>query len=245
MLAATVIPPGAVSYLLGSGALLAAGGILLGLRSAAHHDPRTRWRRAAARAERRPASAARPAGSSAAIAVPAARRIDEPVVAALADELRRHRHLAAARTRLGEDLAMLDSTRWHVERDVSVAGVSVPFVLFGPHGVFALAAGPGWAFTDLPILDRLSRDLAALIAGYPDPVRAGVYLPFEPSRTRAWFDRHGAGGWIIGHGDLNAFLHGFHDRGFSASDIAALRRRIAAAGTPRRTAYLPPHSPRG
>jgi hypothetical protein len=55
----------------------------------------------------------------------------------------------------------------------------MPFVIFGPSGLFAFSASHEWAFTDLGYLDRLSKDLGAMIPSYPDPVRTGIYLPFD------------------------------------------------------------------
>ena len=78
----------------------------------------------------------------------------------------------------------------------------MPFVTFGPTGVFAFTASHEWAFTDLAHLDRVSKDLGALLVGYPDPVRTGLYLPLDEQPARAWFDSRGQGGWIVGRGRL-------------------------------------------
>jgi hypothetical protein len=159
---------------------------------------------------------------------PATGWIDDRMLARLADELHGHRRRGRARARLRDELAALDSTHWHVESDVICGGVTTPFVTFGPTGVFAFTASHEWAFTDLAHLDRLSKDLSAMIAGYPDPVRTGLYLPLDEP-ARAWFDRRGQGGWIVGRGRLAEFFAHFDDRGFSAGELTTLRTHLALA----------------
>jgi hypothetical protein len=163
-----------------------------------------------------------------------ARRTEDRALARLGDELHEHRRRGAARTRLGEDLGVLDRTLWHVERDIICRGVTMPFVIFGPSGLFAFSASHEWAFTDLAYLDRLSRDLGAMISGYPDPVRTGMYLPCHDVPARAWFDGRGRGGWIVGRGRLLEFFERFDDQDFSATDLTELRARLAGS------ARLPP-----
>ena len=168
-----------------------------------------------------------------------ARRNDDVSLAILGARLVENRRRAGARTRLGEDLAVLDRRSWHVERDVTVAGVTLPFVVFGPRGLFALTSSHGWAMSDLTILDGAARDLATLLPTYPDPVRAAIYLPYDPVAPRSWFNEHGVGGWILGGGHLPGFLEHFEDHGFSRSDIEVLRAR----STPQRPARPLPHLP--
>jgi hypothetical protein len=170
---------------------------------------------------------------------PESRGIDDRALARLADALHQHRRRGAARTRLGEDLAMLDRGAWHVERDIICNGVTMPFAVYGPHGVFAFGAGDAWAFTDLAYLDRLSRDLGAMMPGYPDPVRTGLYLPFDDCSPRAWFDGRGNGGWIVGRGRLLEFFAHFDDHGVSTGDLAVLRRHLANPAKRRRTMRRP------
>ena len=134
------------------------------------------------------------------------RRTDDVSLAILGARLVENRRRAAARTRLGEDLALLDRRSWHVERDVIVAGVTLPFVVFGPCGLFALTSSHGWTMSDLTILDGAATQLAAVLPMYPDPVRAGIYLPYDAAAPRSWFNELGAGGWIVGGGHLLEFL---------------------------------------
>jgi hypothetical protein len=149
------------------------------------------------------------------------------------DDLHEHRRRGRARARLGEELGALDATHWHVERDVICRGATMPFVILGPTGVFALSASHEWAFSDLAHLARLSKDLSAMIAGYPDLIQTGLYLPFNEQPARAWFDGRGQGGWIVGRGRLPEFLEHFHDHGFSVGDLAALRAQLATPCSPR------------
>jgi hypothetical protein len=158
-------------------------------------------------------------------------RNDDSVIERLADELKQDRLRSSARVRLGEELARLDRAVWHVEPNVLSNGVTVPYVICGPTGVFALAASHAWSVVDLAVLDRLSRELAAMMPGYPDPVRTGVYLPFDDGAPRSWFDGQGRGGWIIGRGQLPAFLLSFSDQGFTSSDLGALRACLATEPT--------------
>jgi len=150
-----------------------------------------------------------------------------------------NRRRAAARTRLGEDLALLDRRSWHVERDVTVAGVTLPFVVFGPRGLFALTSSHGWAMSDLTVLDGAAGQLAAVLPAYLDPVRAAICLPYDPAVPRSWFNEQGAGGWILGGGHLLEFLEHFDDHGFSRSDIEVLRARSTPRGPTKPLIHLP------
>jgi hypothetical protein len=168
-----------------------------------------------------------------------ARRNDDLSLAILGARLVENRRRAAARTRLGEELARLDRRSWHVERDVTVTGVTLPFVVFGPRGLFALTSSQGCAMSDLTVLESAADELAAVLPAYPDPVRAAIYLPDDPVAPRSWFNEHGAGGWIVGGGHLLEFLEHFEDHGFSRSDIEVLRARSAPQGPAKRLVYLP------
>jgi hypothetical protein len=167
------------------------------------------------------------------------RRNDDVSLALLGARLVEDRRRAAARTRLGEELALLDRRCWHVERDVTVTGVTLPFVVFGPRGVFALTSSQGWAMSDLTVLDSAAGELAAVLPAYPDPVRAAIYLPYNPVAPRSWFNEQGAGGWILGRGHLLEFLEHFEDHGFSGSDIEVLRARSAPHGPAKPLLHLP------
>jgi hypothetical protein len=111
--------------------------------------------------------------------------------------------------------------------------------MFGPRGLFALTSSQGCAMSDLTVLESAAGELAAVLPAYPDPVRAAIYLPYDPVAPRSWFNEHGAGGWIVGGGHLLEFLEHFEDHGFSRSDIEVLRARSVPQGPAKRLVYLP------
>jgi hypothetical protein len=255
------IPLSAVPWLLGAGSLLAAAGVGVSSRATRPRQSNrsrallTRTPDAVQHAQTKPSRVATPiesAGPSISGEGPRPTRVasdlrrhDDASLTRLGARLAENRRRAAARTRLGEDLAMLDRRYWHVERDVTVAGVTFPFVVFGPRGVFALTSSHGWDMSDLTVLESASKDLAGMLPCHADPVRAAIYLPYDVSAPRSWFNGQGAGGWIVGGGHLLEFLEHFNDHGFAASDIEMLRAKATPDGHPKPLAHLPLHAPQG
>lgn len=135
---------------------------------------------------------------------------------------------ATARATLRAELALLDRDRWHVETDVILGGVTIPFVILGPGGVFILIAAVRWVMPDLATLGRAADELGTILSTYPGSVHAAIYLPLVDRETRVWYDAAGARAVVVGRGRLLELLDGVHDRGYSPEDIAALHRSIAA-----------------
>jgi hypothetical protein len=163
--------------------------------------------------------------------LPQAPRAQEPDMASVTlaagaawlhfNRLRNH-----AKVRLGERLAVLDRDAWLVERDVTLTnGLTIPYVLFGPTGIFAVAASTKWTIADLSILDDCARILNGVFPGYPDPVRGVICLPHDSGEARAWYDGQGRGGWIVGGPHLIALLEQFSDHGVAPADARALGQR--------------------
>jgi hypothetical protein len=142
------------------------------------------------------------------------------------------------RTRLVNDvlearLRALDGCVWHFERDFSICSVSIPFMVFGPVGVFLLQASRGyWSARDIVDMHRAAGTLRAALKSYPDPVRTAIVMLDEDlsprqhfaGRARPTTDRVGEGPcWILGDGLLSEWLHSFRDHGLSEADVAFLR----------------------
>jgi hypothetical protein len=163
------VPLQAVLGLLVAGAALAAIGVVLLVRASVT-TPSPRGRRIQRHADRAetPGAVAHRAFTSTERRVPQRalqepRRHDDAALGRLAEGLAIHRCRALARARLGEELAKLRPAAWHVERDIVCRGVTVPFVVFGPNGVFALTGAAAWRFCDLGWLDWITKELSPLV----------------------------------------------------------------------------------
>ncbi len=142
------------------------------------------------------------------------------------------------RTRLVNDtlearLRALDECVWHFVRDFHICSVPIPFMLFGPVGVFLLQGSRGyWSVRDIADMCRAADTLRAALKGYPDPVHAAIVMLDEELAPRQHFARGGEGPcWMLGEEMLHGWLHSFRDRGLSLQDIAFLR----AWGSPARS----------
>jgi hypothetical protein len=141
------------------------------------------------------------------------------------------RHLAwHQRTRVINDalerqLGALDGFSWHIERDVSIASVTIPLIVFGPSGLFLLQASRGyWTDEDVALMADAARTLGAVLSDYPDPVRPAIVVLGESSEERHHFTGKGYGPCcVVGDGRLLQWLHRWDDHGFSEADIALLR----------------------
>ena len=115
----------------------------------------------------------------------------------LADVLDRSRRLIAAEERVGREFARVDGSV--VERYVLVGTQRVPFVLFGPSGVFTLCATDGaWTMYDLEVLSRLGDKLRDRLPGYRGRVEAVVCLAFDHAEPRAWYGGAAGGCGVVG-----------------------------------------------
>lgn len=157
------------------------------------------------------------------------------------------------RTRLVNDtlqarLCDLDWSEWHFERDFSIGAVPIPFMLFGPTGVFLLQASRGyWTNRDVTDMCRAADTLRAALKGYPDPVHAGIVMLDETELPRQCFACGGEGPcWTLGEGVLEEWLRSFRDRGLSREDVVFLRAWGSAARSfePRRV-FVPANVPDG
>ncbi len=142
------------------------------------------------------------------------------------------------RTRLVNDtletrLRTLDESAWHYVRGLSIGSVPIPFVLFGPVGVWLLQASHGyWSTRDIADMCRAADTLRGALKGYPDPVHAAIVVLAEELEPRQHFAGGGEGPcWILGEEMLPSWLYSFHDRGLSREDVAVLR----AWGSPTRS----------
>ncbi len=175
---------------------------------------------------RTPPAAARLAGVRAA-AFPGA-RVSPETLTPLAQHVDNHRRLAVADARLNDVLASLPRDRWFVERYVVFAGHSVPFLVLGETGVFAVWGAPGAPrWRDLPFYHRISANIKSALPGYAGPVHAGICRAFEPDAIPRWWCRAGdpGGAWVIGLGWVIGWLEHFGvEHGLGVADIARLRQ---------------------
>jgi hypothetical protein len=127
---------------------------------------------------------------------------------------------------LEQRLGCLDRSEWLRVRSLPLekVEVAVPFVLFGPTGVFILQASRGyWLDTDIDLMARAASALGRAIRDYPDPVRPCVVILDGTSQERQHFTGTGKGPcWIVSDGRLLPWLLRFRDYGFSQGDIARL-----------------------
>jgi hypothetical protein len=143
-------------------------------------------------------------------------------------------------TRLGE----LDRCTWHFERDLPDLGCSfpIPFVLFGPTGVFVLEGSGGyWTNDDVASMSSSARAIESDFPGYPSPVRPAIVLIGHQQEPQQHFTGTGEGPcWELGEGWLLPWLHRFCDRGLTKADIARLRELADPAGlVEQRRSFLP------
>ncbi len=163
-------------------------------------------------------------------------------VGRLADVLDRSRRLIVAEERVARELAGVDG--WVVERYVLVGTQRVPFVLFGPGGVFTLCASDGaWTLYDLEVLSRLGDELRDRLPGYRGRVEAVVCLAFDHAEPRAWYggaERGGRGGWLLGVDHLLPWLYGWGpEHGLAAEDVSRIAVEAGPHWRRRSTARLP------
>jgi len=123
--------------------------------------------------------------------------------------------------------ADLDSSQWHLVRNVLVGSVVVvPIVLFGPTGVFMLQGSRGfWLDEDIALMNQAAHTFGAVMLGdYPDPVRHGIVILDGEDQERQHFTGAGEGPcWVVNDRRLIGWLSRYQDRGLSEGDIACLR----------------------
>lgn len=176
----------AIGALIGAGILVQAAG--LALRSSLKTGSRSRR-------PTPPSEPSLPHGLRVASARPAsaARAATLGSVDRLADLLDRSGRLVAADERVARELASAGG--WVVERYVWIGAQRVPFVLFGPGGVFTLCATDGaWTMDDLEVLSRLGDGLRGRLPGYRGRVEAVVCLAFDHAEPHTWHGGVNSGG---------------------------------------------------
>jgi hypothetical protein len=131
----------------------------------------------------------------------------------------------------------LDSEEWFIERDFTISGVSIPFMLFGPNGVFILLASRRY-WTDQHVfhLRHTADRLQAAFEDYPDRVHPAIVLLDDDRKpTQEFAGEPGAlwvgPCWVLGDRWLIAWLESHEDDlGCSKADIALLRHESDATG---------------
>lgn len=126
---------------------------------------------------------------------------------------------------LEDRLHALDERAWHFERNLLMCSVPIPFVLFGPTGVFLLQGSRGfWSDGDIVVMSRAACTLRYNLPDYPDLVHPAIVILDDELERREHFGGGGDGPcWILGDAWLVAWLRSFGDRGLSEGDIAFLR----------------------
>lgn len=143
----------------------------------------------------------------------------------LGRQLAWHQRTMLVNDELARHLGSLDSFAWHIERDVSIASVAIPFVVFGPCGLFLLQGSRGfWTDEDVALMSDSAGALRGFLGDYPDPVRPAIVLLAERGGERQHFTGQGKGPCcLVGHARLLPWLHRYRDHGFSEADISLLR----------------------
>jgi hypothetical protein len=142
-----------------------------------------------------------------------------------------HNRTRAVNDELAVALQALEPRHWHIERDFPIAGVPIPFIMFGPTGVFLLRASRGyWTSRDVEQMCQAADTLGRALIGYPDPVRCGIVMLDETIEHRQNFASDGTGPcWIVAGELLVHWLYAFCDRGLAESDTAFVRAWASAS----------------
>jgi hypothetical protein len=128
-------------------------------------------------------------------------------------------------------LGALDANAWYVERDFMIGEVCVPFILFGPNGLFLVMASRGYWSSEHILHMRAAADrLVGMMADYPDKAHPVIVLLDDEREPRQEYASHGQGPcWVLGDGWLADWLESHNDLGFSEADIALLRHEADQA----------------
>jgi hypothetical protein len=154
------------------------------------------------------------------------RLVSDRALIRLCDLVDVNRRIAAAQVNTSDELDRIDGYRWHVEREMIFDGHRIPFVVFGPAGIFVVVGSDGaWKFADVAILNDAAQRIAAALPDHPVTVRAVIHLPFDADEPRHWTDAAGNSAWVLGRGRLVAWMSDSTGEGFAAGDIAELIRR--------------------
>jgi hypothetical protein len=171
----------------------------------------------------------------------AARRNPDWMLADLGHYFGWHQRTEIINYALEQQLSHLDATAWYIERDFTIDSVPIPFTVFGPSGLFLLTGTRGhWTAEHICLMRGAADTLTAIVAGYPDCCRPAIVVlddsreprqEYTGRRSRPISDgairscQDGCGPcWVLGAYWLIAWLDSFKDHGFSAADIARLRK---------------------
>jgi hypothetical protein len=159
-----------------------------------------------------------------------ARRNPDGTFRELCNRLAWHGRTREVNDELAVALQALDPRHWHIERDFPIE-VPIPFMLFGPTGIFLLQASRGyWTDRDIVEMCQAADTLARALIGYPDPVRCGIVMLEETIEHRQHFSKDGAGPcWIVGGELLVHWLYAFRDRGLAEGDTAFVHAWASAS----------------
>jgi hypothetical protein len=173
-----------------------------------------------------------------------ARRNPDVTFRELCNRLAWHGHTREVNDELAVALQALDPRHWHIERDFPIEAqmprqierrfpieVPIPFMLFGPTGIFLLQASRGyWTTRDIVEMCQAADTLVRALIGYPDPVRCGIVMLEETIEHRQHFSNDGAGPcWIVAGELLVHWLYAFRDRGLAEGDTAFVHAWASAS----------------
>jgi hypothetical protein len=165
-----------------------------------------------------------------------ARRNPDWMLADLGRYFAWHRRMETVNDALASKLSALDTSAWYIEHRFTIDSVSVPFLLFGPSGLFLLMATRGHWTAEYICLLRRAADTLTERTGYRDPGHPAIVVLDDSREPRQEYagqrspatsprsHQEGCGPcWVLGDYWLLAWLDSFEDLGFSTADIDRLR----------------------
>jgi hypothetical protein len=167
----------------------------------------------------------------------------------LGGQLGWHSRTAEVNDELAKQLAYLDPAEWLIVRGLPVRSIPIPFMLFGPTGLFLLQASRGyWIDEDVAVMSRAAAGADIVLRDYPGRTRPCIVILGGGGQERHYFTGLGEGPcWIVSEDRLLPSLLRFADHGFSAGDIRRLRessnpariRETRRDATPRGPGHAP------
>jgi hypothetical protein len=182
-----------------------------------------------------------------------ARRNPDWMLADLGRYFAWHRRTEIVNDALARKLSGLDTRTWYIERDFTIDSVSIPFLAFGPSGLFLLMATRGhWTAEHVSLL-RGAADTLTETTGYRDPSHPAIVVlddSREPRQeyagqrshatpTRSHQDGRGPC-WVLGDYWLLGWLDSFEDRRQQRLDLLPQPVRHPPAIVAVDEAHLPP-----
>ncbi len=164
------------------------------------------------------------------------RPLDEQAITALSALLVSHDAIEADRVALHAALGQLDSNAWVSHALAPLSGGQPTRLLLGTTGAFVIAAIRDWDGQLLCELNHSTSIIASRLqdtTGYPDPVRRALWFPHFSSGVEQYVlaaedENHPTPPvWMVGQPFLRFWLEHYTDRGFTPSEIAHVRMRMA------------------